>query len=283
MGAGDASQFVRKTVNVGELTIAYLKGGRGEPLVYLHGLSGWGRWDSYHIALGITNMVYAVQLPGWQDGVVPSEINFVQDYAKIVIGLMDELGLKTVDLVGHSFGGWIALYLATEYPSRISRLVLVDSMGLDLPEAPAANLNAIDQESFLNAAFAQAGTIVVQGDFGGTVEDVRKGQEFEKQWRSRAIIAGLLRDKNTDPELMERLKEIRANTLVVWGEGDRIVPLQHGEMLARMIARSKFAVIEGAGHTPMRERRETFQRVVRDFLIGEEEQTERDSMRMVKP
>ena len=73
MGAGDASQFTRNTVKVGGLTISYLKGGRGEPLVYLHGLSGWGRWESYHIALGITNMVYAVQLPGWQAASFPVE------------------------------------------------------------------------------------------------------------------------------------------------------------------------------------------------------------------
>jgi pimeloyl-ACP methyl ester carboxylesterase len=282
MGAGDASQFIRKTVSVGDLTVAYLQGGRGEPLVYLHGLPGWGKWESHHIALGITNMVYAVQLPGWQDGVVPREIKSVRDYAKLIAAVLDELDLKSVDLVGHSFGGWIAIDLATDYPSRIARLVLVDAMGLDLPQAPAANLAAIDPEAFLRAAFAQAGTVLVRGDFGGTMEDVRKGQEFEKQWRSRAIIAGLLRDQNVDPDLAGKLRSITADTLVVWGREDRIVPWEHGETLARMIPRSKFALIEGAGHTPMRERRETFQRVVHDFLTGQE-QTERDSMRTVKP
>ena len=66
MGAGYASQFTRNTVKVGDLTIPYCKGGRGQPLLYLHGLSGWGRWESYHITFGITNLVYAPQLPGWQ-------------------------------------------------------------------------------------------------------------------------------------------------------------------------------------------------------------------------
>ena len=72
MGAGYASQFTRNTVKVGDLTIPYLKGGRGQPLLYLHGLSGWGRWESYHITFGITNLVYAPQLPGWPDGPVPA-------------------------------------------------------------------------------------------------------------------------------------------------------------------------------------------------------------------
>lgn len=67
------------------------------------------------------------------------------------------------------------------------------------------------------------------------------------------------------------------------GRDDRIVPWRHGELLARMIPRSKFALIKGASYTPMRERRETFQRVVRDFLIGKDEQAEKDSMREMKP
>lgn len=101
-----------------------------------------------------------------------------------MVALFDELDLKAADLVGHSFGGWVALHLATEQPSRISRLVLVDAMGLSWPEVSAANLHAMDQESFQRAAFAQAGTVLVRADVGGTVEDVRKSQELEKQWRS---------------------------------------------------------------------------------------------------
>src|SRR5712691_13085159 len=129
MGAGDASQFTRNAVRIGNLLLAYLKGGRGEPLLYLHGLSGWGRWESYHLAFGITNMVYAVELPGWHDGRIPAEITTVRDYARVIVGFLDALGLDAVDLVGHSIGGWIALYIAAECSSRVSRLVLIDTMG----------------------------------------------------------------------------------------------------------------------------------------------------------
>ena len=270
MGAGDASQFTRNTVRVGNLSLSYLKGGRGEPLLYLHGLSGWGRWESHHLALGITNMVYAVELPGWHDGRMPAEITSVRDYASVLAGFLDALGLDAVDLVGHSIGGWIALYIAAEYSSRVSRLVLIDSMGLHAPEEPAADLGAMDQEAFLRAAFVELGTVVVRGDFGGAVEVVRNGQEFEKQWRSRGIVVSLARGRNADPELTQKLKAIDANTLIVWGREDRIVPWRHGQLLAQMIPRSRFALIDHAGHTPMRDKRETFQRIVRDFLAGEE-------------
>lgn len=168
--------------------------------------------------------------------------------------------------------------MAVTYPARISRLVLVDPMGVHAPEAPAANLDAMDEEAFLHAAFAQSGVVVVRGDFGGVTEDVRKGPEFEKQWKNRETVAKLVRGCYADPELTQKVNTITAETLLVWGREDGIAPWRHGKALAAAIPRAKFAVIPEAGHTPMREKRETFQRLVRDFLIGQEEELERDAM-----
>ncbi len=271
MGAGDASQFNRKTAIVGDLTIRYFKGSQGKPLLYLHGLAGWGRWETYHLALGMTNQVYAPQLPGWQDGHIPPGVRSVQDYARIMTQFLDVLGLETIDLVGHSFGGWIGLYMALDQPERIAKLVLADAMGLDVPAAPATSLNELDEDALLTAAFAKTGVVLVAGDFGGALEDLRQGQEFKNQWRSRCLIAELVRGQYADPELTQRLDTITADTLVVWGREDKLVPLRHGEVLAERIPQAKLVVIAESGHTPMREKRETFQRIVRDFLIGQEE------------
>jgi pimeloyl-ACP methyl ester carboxylesterase len=278
MGAGDASQFTRNTAKVGDLSISYLKGGRGQPLLYLHGLTGWGRWETYHLALGITNLVYAPQLPGWSDGQIPPSLVSVADYARLMVRCLDGLGVRQFDLVGHSFGGWIALSIAVEHPERVSRLVVVDPMGLHIPDVPALPLEHLDEETFLRAAFAQTGEVVIRGDFAGVREDVRRGPEFEKQWRNREIIIKLIRGQYTDSDLTKRLTTITADTLIVWGREDKLVPWQQGEVLAQLIPRAKFAVLADAGHTPMREKRETFQRIVRDFLIGQEEELERDSM-----
>jgi pimeloyl-ACP methyl ester carboxylesterase len=283
MGAGDASQFTRNRIKVGDVSVNYMKGGRGAPLLYLHGLSGSSRWESHHLALAITNMVYAVQLPGWPEGSIPAEIKSVHDYANLMVALIDALEFDRIDLVGHSFGGWIALYLATEHRSRLNRLVLVDAMGLDVPDAPVADLSAIGQEEFLGAAFAQTGRVLVPGDFGGAIEDVRLGQEFESQWRSLALIAGLLGSRWADPELTTKLRSVTAETLIVWGREDYLVPCRHGELLAQMIPRAGLCLIDGAGHTPMRERRETFQRLVRDFLIGELSPAAKTSTSQVRP
>src|SRR5260221_10859191 len=89
MGAGDASQFTRNTAKVGDLAVSYLKGGRGQPLLYLHGLTGWGRWETCHMALGVTNLVYAPQLPGWPDGQIPASLTSVWDYAQLMAHFLD--------------------------------------------------------------------------------------------------------------------------------------------------------------------------------------------------
>ena len=107
MGAGYGSQFSRNSAKVGELTVQYLKGGQGKPLLYLHGIGGWGRWETYHLGMGVTNEVYAPQLPGWQIGKIPPTVTSVQDYAEIMLQFLDTLEIESVDLVGHSIGGWV--------------------------------------------------------------------------------------------------------------------------------------------------------------------------------
>ena len=268
MGAGDASQITRAAATVGALTIPYMKGGRGRPLLFIHGLSGWSRWETFHIALALTNTVYAPCLPGWPDGEIPAAITGVADFARVMGAFLDAVDVKQADLVGHSFGGWIALELAALDPARFSKLVVLDPMGVKMTGAPAVDLAALDEEAFLRAAFVHTGVVAVRSDFGAILEDVRKGHEFENQWKSRAIIARLLNGRYADPGLQTKARAITADTLIVWGRNDALVPSRHGEALAAAIPKAQLALIPDAGHTPMRERRETTQRLVRNFLLG---------------
>ncbi|PKB83717.1 MAG: hypothetical protein BZY88_01365 [SAR202 cluster bacterium Io17-Chloro-G9] len=273
MGAADGSIFSRQVVNAGGFEISYLVGGDEDimdPVLYLHGMGGAGKWEACHMALGTTALTYLPQLPGWREGQAPDSLPSVNDYARLTVDLMDALDLERATLVGHSIGGWIALWVAAQNPARINRMILADPMGLDVPSAAAPNLADLDEESFAKAVFAKLGlTATAQPEgFGVAWQNVRQGPEFDRQWKGRGLVAGLTKGRCADPELMQLLPVINADTLLVWGRQDGLAPLEQGEALRAALPNARLDVIDGCGHLPMAEKPETFNRIVRDFLVG---------------
>jgi pimeloyl-ACP methyl ester carboxylesterase len=176
--------------------------------------------------------------------------------------------------MGHSIGGWVALYVATMHPDRVSRLILVDPMGLDVPAAAAPNLRAIDEESFAKAVFGRLGLIATAQayGFGAEWENVRRGPEFERQWKGRGLVASLVQGPCTDAELMRQVQTLSVSTLLIWGRLDGIVPLGHGETLRAALPNSQLKILERCGHLPMVEKPETFHRLLYDFLVDVEDE-----------
>ena len=272
LGVGYACQFVKKSLRLGEVRLEYLTGGKGPPLLYLHGLAAWNGWDTDHIALGLTNTVYAPILPGWKSGEFPPGVHRVTDYAAILRQLISALGADRIDLIGHSVGGWIGAYLASEEPGLVNRLVLVDALGLDVPQAPIARLEALDEEALFRAAFSTSGAMVVAGDFGGVPINLRSGMTFRLLQRGIKSLMALTGGHPTDPQLAARLAAIAAPTLVVWGEQDGVAPLRHGEIMAQAIPHARLAIIEDAGHIPQKEKGQAFVRLIRNFLLDSREE-----------
>jgi pimeloyl-ACP methyl ester carboxylesterase len=271
-GAGVACQYTPGSVRVGELKTEYLHGGKGMPLVYLHGLSRWLGWDTDHIGMALHRSVYAPMLPGWKAGHLPAQISSVQEYAKLMLAFMDVEQLDKADLVGHSLGGWIALHLALLAPDRIGRLVLVDAMGVDVPEAPAADLTTLDEGALYDAAFAtKGGVLVTAGDFGGIPQNLRGGALFKHVLNGQRNLIALTGGKCGEASLTSALGKISAETLLVWGEEDRLTPLQHAQLFAARIPRARLVVIDGAGHIPQKEKPQTFLRVVCNYLLARDE------------
>jgi pimeloyl-ACP methyl ester carboxylesterase len=273
MGAADGSIFKRQAVSAGGFELSYLVGGDEDtmdPVLFLHGLGGAGKWEACHMALGTAALTYLPQLPGWREGQAPDSLPSVKDYARLTVDLMDALELERVTLVGHSIGGWIALWVAALEPTRVNRMILSDALGLDVPSAPAPSLADLDEESFAKAVFAKLGLIATaQPDgFGAEWENVRRGPEFERQWKGRGLVAGLTESGSADAELTGMLPSIQADTLLVWGRQDGLSPLEHGEALRAALPNSRLDLIDGCGHLPMAEKPETFNRMVRDFLLG---------------
>lgn len=270
-GAGVACQFTPGSARVGDLRTEFLQGGKGAPLLYLHGLSRPLGWDTDHIGLALHRRVYAPVLPGWRAGRLPPEIASIRDYARLMLAFMDAEKLERTDLVGHSLGGWIALHMALHAPERMERLVLVDSMGLNPADSPATDISSLEETALYNAVFATRGVLVAAGDFGGVPLDLRGGALFKHILNGQRNLVALTRGKCGDASLISSLKEISAETLIVWGEADLLTPLDHARVFSSQIRRSRLTIIEGAGHFPQKEKPQTFLRVICNFLMGQYE------------
>jgi pimeloyl-ACP methyl ester carboxylesterase len=165
--------------------------------------------------------------------------------------------------------------MAVKAREMVSRLVLIDPLGLDVPEVPGVDLASLDQEAFATAAFARLGLVArAQAyGFGAEWENVRSGPEFERQWKGRNLVV-----EHFEALLPEGTREALAAldmpVLLAWGQEDGLVPVRQGEILRGELRDARLEVIEKAAHLPMMERAETTNRVIRDFLVGANEPIE---------
>ena len=276
MGAADGAVYKRHTAQVDGVDVAYLRGGRLEqyaPVVYLHGMGPSGRWESYHMAMGTVTDIWAPQLPGWAEGEPPEGIGSLEDYTRLIGAFLDDAGIGEATLVGHCVGAWLALQLAVQQPERFRRLVLVDALGLAREDTAPVDLAALDDEAFATGVFARLGVIATADPtgFGAAWENVRQGPEFLRQSKGRGTLLSQTGGAVGDAELTKAAEALTADTLLVWGAADGIAPLSQAEALRERMPNSQLAVIDGAGHLPMAERPETFNRILRNYIIGSEE------------
>lgn len=249
--------------------LAFERSGSGKPVVLLHGL-GANRsvWRKAVPALSRTRDVIAVDLLGFGDSPRPEGPFALTTMSDAVIGLLDRLELDSVDLVGNSLGGWLAMFLAIEHPDRVRKLVAVGPAFLfGLPEALSAKALAAgagpkDMESM--RAYLKR----VRRDGDTLSEDVVRGYLDDRlAARDEASIRAVARSiKEGENLLTGRLQNLQAPALVVHGRHDGVVPLALSDRVASEIEGSKLIVLEESAHWPQLEEPEVFVRVVEGFL-----------------
>nr|PZN30478.1 MAG: alpha/beta hydrolase [Chloroflexota bacterium] len=237
----------QRWTHVGAARIAYQIAGDGPPLVLIHGLSGSARWWRRNVlALAEGFRVYTVDLIGF--GGSRGRQAFVLDEAAAHLARWSEqLGIGRASFAGHSMGGFIAADLAAGFPDLVDRLVLVDAAALPIGRGYAQHaLGLAGALRFSRPSFLP----VLVGDA------LRAGL-----WTVVAAARQLLAS-----DLTVRLSDIRAPTLLVWGERDRLVPVEVGRRLQEALPGSRLEIIARAGHNPMWDRPEEFNRLVLEFL-----------------
>ena len=237
----------RGRVDVGGVPISYQAAGQGPSLVLMHGLAGSGRWWVRNVGpLSRHFRVYTIDLIGF--GQSRGRHPFVLEEAgDLLAGWMARLGIARAAVVGHSMGGLIAIDLAADFPGRVDRLVLVSAAALS--PGRIHGRHALD--------LLRAVPCLPLGFYPILVADA---------WRAgpRTILKAARELLGTD--VRPKLARIATPTLVVWGRNDTLVPLSVGEQLCAAVAGAKLVVLDRAGHVPMWDQAEAFNRSVMDFL-----------------
>jgi pimeloyl-ACP methyl ester carboxylesterase len=218
----------------------------GPVVVLVHGLGSraedWRNLAPYLVKAGFR--VYMPDLPGYGRSAKPADFSYsVHDEAEIVVGFMDALGLKQVDLGGWSMGGAIAQHVAFRHPERVRRLILFDAAGIDelpkwdvrlfTPDSPA-------QLAQLDALLMPAPPVVP----GFVARDIVRLSK-KNAWVIHRAIDSMLTWQDATDKLLPQLK---MPVLIVWGDKDLITPLSQGETMHSLVPQSQLDIISGCGH-----------------------------------
>jgi pimeloyl-ACP methyl ester carboxylesterase len=250
----------------GRVELGVQVAGSGPPLVYLHPAAGLA-WDPFLERLAGERTVYAPQVPGTTPG-KPEAIHAVDDLWDLVL-LYEEafraLGLERPPVIGQSFGGMLACELASVFPQLVSRLVLLDPVGLWRDDAPVANWVAAAPDELPALLFHDPQSEAAQAALSPPSD--REAMV--------AAIAGLSWALGCtakfvwpipDKGLAKRLHRIEAPTLVIWGRQDRLIPVVYAEEFGRRIADARVEILDDCGHIPQLEQPEKTFALVSAFL-----------------
>jgi pimeloyl-ACP methyl ester carboxylesterase len=236
IGAAPPANEMKETViaeGIGRVDVSFSERGAGQPVLLLHGGGGPASVTAWANLLAAKTgaRVVTPTHPGLIGTPRPEALTSVGGLARVYAALIDKLGLEGASVMGHSIGGWIAAELGLLAGGRISSLVLVDAVGIDVPDHPA--------------------------------EDVFGGTPATPEARVLKMYAGTMMDPSLRPRLSA---SALPPTLVVWGDDDGVVDRDYGRAYAHAISGSEFRLLRAVGHSPQIEAPELLADTVRPFL-----------------
>ena len=231
--------------------------GDGPPLLYLHGAVGQKGWAPFLERLSQQFTVYAPYLPGYGEATGLEHLADLTDLTLYNLELLDALGVSCAHIVGHFLGGMIAAEMAAFSPSSVSRLALVSPAGVWHDEEPVADLLALNANELTErlAATPESATSL------DGVSDMLARDRMQD-----IAAAGKFLWPLPDKGLNRRAYRIKAPTLILWGEQDRINPPSYAADFQGLIAGARTGTMPNAGHLLMLEQSDAFADTVTAFL-----------------
>jgi 2-hydroxymuconate-semialdehyde hydrolase len=268
------SPEIGRSVMAGGVNTNYLEEGNGAPVLLLHGsgpgVTSYANWRLTIPVLAKNFRVLAMDIAGFGYTERKSGVVYEMDFwVRQVIDFLDALKIPQCSIVGNSFGGALALAVATRYPARVDRIVLMGSGGLELPitdglEAVWGYEPSFENMKKLISLFAYNQSLVddkiVESRYQASI---RPGyHETYSQLFPAPRQNGLARIAT--PE--SALKKMEHRCLIVHGREDKVVPVESSLRLHELILRSELHIFGECGHWTQIEKTDRFNKLVADFL-----------------
>jgi pimeloyl-ACP methyl ester carboxylesterase len=232
------------------------------PVLLLHGMDTVHPQAPFLDLLGKHAEIIAPSSPGFGDTKRPPNFDTVYDLVHLYLAMIDELPYAKLALVGLSFGGWLAAEIAVACSHKLSRLVLVDPVGIKIGDRESRDILDV-----FNVNPAEVRRAAWHDPANAPDYDAMSDEELIVHARNReALCLYAWHPCLYNPQLKQWLGRIRVPTLLLWGAADRVVTPDYGRAYAGLIPDARFELIEAAGHHPEIEQPERFAERVAAFL-----------------
>lgn len=260
-----------KEIEVLGQRIHYVEAGSGPAVVLLHGLGAdYTTWLPTIPVLAPHFHVYALDQIGFGNSDKPMIPYRPRTLVDFLTKFLDQIGIDKAILVGSSLGGWTAAAFTLDHPARVDKLVLVGAAGIAprLWNGPTWDREWLDQ---LNpstlAGYRQLLGMAFYNKQMLTDEFIVQGFARKLKINDGYTISRFLDSFERGEDMLdERLKTIKAPTLVLWGAEDELVPLGSGKVLAGAIPGAQMMIFDRCGHILQNDCPEAFNEALLKFL-----------------
>ncbi|MFZ4726346.1 MAG: alpha/beta fold hydrolase [Paludibacter sp.] len=257
----------QREVTIETIKTIYLLCGNGEPVIFLHGAgAGAVTWYPSIHTISKNFQVLALDIVGYGESDKPDAPYNRAYFSKWLKDFLKELKISKAHIVGLSQGGAIALQFAIDNPEMVDKLVLVDAAGLGAKVSFWPLIGMIWMNCFPSSMANRFNSTYLlhkptnrdPSHIGYSIDVLKSkgGKKAFKQGRGTAV--------SKIPE--ELLKQIENETLIIWGKDDKLFSVEYGEAAAKIIPNAKLRVIQDAGHLPLMDQPEIFNKILGDFL-----------------
>lgn len=225
--------------------VRIMRAGKGKPLLFLHGARGVPVWLPFFKTLAEKYDVIVPEHPGFGRSETPTWLDNIGDLANFYLAFMQRLGLKEVNLLGASLGGWISADLAVRNTSALRTLMLIAPAGIHVPGVQKGDLFLWTEEQHIR-------NVYVDQTFADRIlAQVPDDEERQRQAKNALTLAKLIwQPRLYDPNLRKWLHRIDRPTLLIWGDSDKVIPPAEGPPYRDLIPGSKLEVLKACGHLP---------------------------------